>query len=55
MFDRNLPMVPVMEEPLIILEVKFDEYLPDMIKYALQAVETRTEAYSKYQLSRMFG
>ncbi|WP_347321425.1 polyphosphate polymerase domain-containing protein [Rossellomorea sp. RS05] len=55
MFDRNLPMVPVMEEPLIILEVKFDEYLPDMIKYALQAVDTRTEAYSKYQLSRMFG
>lgn len=53
MFNQNLPMVDVLEPNLVILEVKYDEYLPDMIKYLLQSVDTRAEAYSKYQLSRM--
>lgn len=48
-------MVDVLEPNLVILEVKYDEYLPDIIKFMLQAVDTRAEAYSKYQLSRMFG
>jgi hypothetical protein len=55
MFSRNLPMATVLEDNLIILEVKYDEFLPDIIKYALQGIDTRAEAYSKYQLSRMFG
>lgn len=55
MFNQNLPMVDVLEPNLVILEVKYDEYLPDIIKFMLQAVDTRAEAYSKYQLSRMFG
>lgn len=55
MFERNLPMIKVLEDNLVILEVKYDEFLPDMIKYALQTIDTRPEAYSKYQLSRMYG
>lgn len=55
MFNQNLPMVDVLEPNLVILEVKYDEYLPDIIKYLLQSVDTRAEAYSKYQLSRMYG
>ena len=55
MFNKNLPMVDVLEPNLVILEVKYDEYLPDIIKFLLQAVDTRAEAYSKYQLSRMYG
>ncbi|MGN4123592.1 polyphosphate polymerase domain-containing protein [Lysinibacillus sphaericus] len=55
MFNQKLPMVDVLEPNLVILEVKYDEYLPDIIKFMLQAVDTRAEAYSKYQLSRMFG
>lgn len=55
MFNPKLPMVDVLEPNLVILEVKYDEYLPDMIKYLLQSVDTRAEAYSKYQLSRMYG
>ncbi|MGE7092766.1 polyphosphate polymerase domain-containing protein [Lysinibacillus sp. NPDC048646] len=55
MFNNNLPMVDVLEPNLVILEVKYDEYLPDIIKYLLQSVDTRAEAYSKYQLSRMYG
>jgi len=55
MFHPKLPMVDVLEPNLVILEVKYDEYLPDLIKYLLQSVDTRAEAYSKYQLSRMYG
>ncbi|WP_445478842.1 polyphosphate polymerase domain-containing protein [Lysinibacillus irui] len=55
MFNQNLPMVDVLESNLVILEVKYGEYLPDIIKYLLQSVDTRAEAYSKYQLSRMYG
>lgn len=55
MFNPSLPMVDVLEQNLVILEVKYDDYLPDIIKYLLQSVDTRAEAYSKYQLSRMYG
>ncbi len=55
MFHLNLPMVDVLEPNIIVLEVKYDEYLPDIIKYLLQTVDTHAEAYSKYQLSRMYG
>lgn len=55
MFARHLPMVDVLEHNMVILEIKYDEYLPDVIKMLLQTVDTHPEAYSKYQLSRMYG
>lgn len=55
MFNKQLPMVDVLEPNLVILEVKYDEYLPEVIKLLLQLSDTRQEAYSKYQLSRMYG
>ena len=55
MFNKNLPMVDVLEPSEVILEVKYDEYLPDVIKMMLQGINTKQEAYSKYQLSRMYG
>ena len=55
MFNKHLPMVDVLEPNIVILEVKYDEYLPDMIRMLLQTVDTHAEAYSKYQLSRMYG
>lgn len=55
MFNKNLPMVDMLEQNEVILEVKFDEYLPAVIKMLLQGIHTRHEAYSKYQLSRMYG
>ena len=54
MFNKDLPMVDVLDPNLVILEVKYDEYLPDVIKYLLQLSDTQAEAYSKYQLSRMY-
>ncbi|MEN2767512.1 polyphosphate polymerase domain-containing protein [Ornithinibacillus xuwenensis] len=55
MFNKHLPMVDVLEPNLVILEVKYDEFLPNVIRYLLQLSDTRQEAYSKYQLSRMYG
>ena len=54
-FSKNLPMVGVLDPNTVILEVKYDEFLPDVIRALLQSVDTHAEAYSKYQLSRMFG
>lgn len=55
MFNTALPMVDVLEPSEVILEVKYDEYLPDIIKMMLQGLNVKQEAYSKYQLSRMYG
>ncbi len=50
--NRDVPTVPVNEDP-IILEVKWDEYLPEIIRYAVQT-NVRECAYSKYAECRMF-
>lgn len=55
LFNKKLPMVDILEPYEMILEVKFDEYLPDIIKILLKGINTKQEAYSKYQLSRMYG
>lgn len=39
----------------IILEVKWDAYLPWIIRSAVQLTDTRTTAFSKYQVCRRFG
>ena len=40
---------------VIILEVKWDEYLPDIIRDAVQLKGYRTEAFSKYAACRRYG
>ena len=50
--NRDVPTIPVNEDP-IILEVKWDEYLPEIIRYAVQT-NVRECAYSKYAECRMF-
>jgi len=39
----------------IILEVKWDEFLPDIIRDAVQVPSARTAPYSKYAVCRAFG
>ena len=38
----------------IILEVKWDEYLPDIIRHAVQLKDTRAGSFSKYENARFF-
>lgn len=45
--------VPVPDSP-IILEVKWDEFLPEIIRDIVQLTGTRTSAFSKYAACRMY-
>lgn len=46
--------LPVEDSP-IILEVKWDEYLPDIIRDAVGLKNCRLEAFSKYAACRVYG
>ena len=46
--------IPVPGDP-IILEVKWDDFLPEIIRDAVQLDNRRVGAYSKYAASRMYG
>ncbi len=39
----------------IVLEVKWDEFLPDIIRDAVQLPDCRSTAFSKYAVSRIYG
>ena len=54
LLNPNLAMVETNPD-IVILEVKYDEYLPDVIKQLLQIGNRRKGTYSKYQISRMYG
>ena len=46
--------IPAKDAP-IILEVKWDEFLPDIIRDAVQLGNRRAAAYSKYAACRVYG
>ena len=52
-FDAEIQMLSLMREGNSILEVKYDEYLPDVIKDCIQLNQRRYSAISKYVASRM--
>ena len=51
--NPNLPTVPIANDP-IILEVKWDNFLPDIIRDALTLGTIRSGAFSKYAACRMY-
>ena len=50
----NCITIPAGDTP-IILEVKWDEFLPDIIRDAVQLTGRRVSAFSKYALCRIYG
>lgn len=52
--DPNCLTVPAGDAP-IILEVKWDEFLPDVIRDLVQLENRRSGAFSKYAQSRIYG
>ena len=52
--NPNAITVPAGDAP-IILEVKWDEYLPSVIRDAVQLNGVRTTAFSKYAICRIYG
>lgn len=53
MLDPNLPTIPA-EEGLVILEVKYDNYLPSVIRDVVQSDGREISAFSKYMSCRKF-
>lgn len=53
-FDAGLPTYPVLPSGIVVLEVKFDEVLPDFIASIVQADAPVRSAVSKYVLCRQF-
>lgn len=54
-FEPELPSIKTFGSNLIILEVKFDEFLPDLITDLLQLGSRRPNPVSKYALCRGYG
>ena len=53
--EKQVPMRPIMEKGKQILEVKYDEFLPDYIYRNLQLERLRQTAFSKYYLCRRYS
>lgn len=52
--DSELPLVPVPGNQRGVLEVKWDSFLPDIIRDAVQLDGRRPSAFSKYAAARMY-
>lgn len=52
--DGDLPLIPVMGSEKMILEIKYDEFLPDVIRHAIQSGVPRVQAFSKYAAARQY-
>jgi hypothetical protein len=55
LFNRDLPLMNVIDEPQTIVEIKFSNMLPDYLKSALQIQSNQRLAISKYVFSRKFN
>lgn len=51
-FDEVLPLTPALPSGMHILEVKYDELLPDSIKEVLNSISLRRISFSKYYYTR---
>lgn len=54
-FDKQIVRRPVMPTGFHLMEVKYDEYLPDFIYNCLQLDGLERTAFSKYYLSRKYN
>ncbi len=52
-FSKDCPTVSLPDNP-IVLEVKWDEFLPEIIKKAIQLGNRRSSAFSKYATCRIY-
>lgn len=55
LFDPELPTLSISEPGLLLMEVKYDNYMPDIIRDLIQTNTRHTEAFSKYAACRIYG
>ncbi len=54
-FDSEVPTIEAIDNNIVVLEVKYDEFLPELIQDIIQTNERRASAISKYAASRIYG
>ncbi|MBQ7785787.1 MAG: polyphosphate polymerase domain-containing protein [Clostridia bacterium] len=54
MFNKDIPTYPVFDDPVEILEVKYDEFLPAYIQSILSGITAQRSAISKYTHCRRY-
>lgn len=54
-FQSNIPLLNAQENGLIVMEVKYDEFIPEIINLCIQVNERQNSAMSKYAICRRFG
>ena len=54
MFNPNIPTYPVFDDPVEVLEVKYDEFLPTYMQAILSGVTAQRSAVSKYTWCRRY-
>lgn len=55
LFNPNIPTIEAINSNFIVLEVKWDEYLPQSIHDIIQVRERRATSVSKYEACRIYG
>ncbi|MBN1043841.1 VTC domain-containing protein [Clostridium botulinum] len=55
LFNDDLPTIETIDNKHIVLEVKFDEFLPQVIQDIIQVNERRPTSISKYEAARIYG
>ena len=53
MFEKNSYALPIMSANMHLLEVKWDDFLPDIIREALKNDHLQNTSFSKYYLCRL--
>ena len=54
-FNKDVPTVPVLPHGKCIMEVKYDDFLPDIIGRTVLTTKNREQAYSKFAACRING
>lgn len=55
LFDIDTPMLPVSQSGTMLMEVKYDEFLPGIVKDIIAAKNRHAAPFSKYAQSRIYG
>lgn len=55
LFGQDISTIHTGETGLLLLEVKYDRFLPDVIRHLIQTNTRQTTAFSKYAVCRIYG
>ena len=55
LFDKDIPTLRTGEPGVLLLEVKYDDFLPDIIRDLIQTNTRQAHAFSKYAACRIYG